>query len=43
MRFYEEWHQLKWGPVWRSIIQKYEVACGEEREDVSNNPGQLDK
>jgi hypothetical protein len=27
-RLYEEWHQRRYQPLWRSIIQKYEQALG---------------
>ena len=26
-RIYEERYQMKWMPLWRSIIDKYETAC----------------
>jgi hypothetical protein len=25
-RLYEEWYQRRWLPIWRSVINKYEVA-----------------
>lgn len=32
-RIHEERYQLKWIPVWRSIIEKYEAGCVGEPDD----------
>lgn len=29
-RVYEECYQVKWMPLWRSIVDKYEAACVSE-------------
>lgn len=37
VRIYEEWWGLKWRPVSRSIIVKYEAACTGEPETQALN------
>lgn len=35
-RVYEEYHQSKWIPKWRSIIAKYEAALGGDEGHVES-------